>query len=168
MRAPRPISDPSIPSVALSNLTALANYVMPCSASGAPAKVTFLDLYKIIHYVRVTKTAHGLVSGDVGKPLDQDYAIIDDTADVELTGVLDQVVDVDTIIIAPPKSIVTVPLALLVGGYDLATHGKYVFWDLSAGFYVEFLPANSSSRMREILEIISVGDTTLDARVRGL
>lgn len=131
---------------------------------------TFAILYQALSYRLMTYTAHGLVSGDVGKPL-SGADILDDTdSTLHPSHVLIESVSANVIRVAPPGADVTLAVALIDGGnaYDIATSGRYVYWDDSDGLYKAAKPADSAANMPEILEVFSVGASTFNARVRGL
>lgn len=116
---------------------------------------------------KITATAHGLVSGDVGKPL-SGTVLLDDTNPYHYpSGVLVSVTDANTIVVAFGGEVVTLPVALLNGGnaYNVAVSGRFVFWDLSAAKY--FADPQGAGVQPEILEIFSVGSTTFVARIRS-
>lgn len=139
------------------------------SGYGTAYSFAFDELYKSMTYRLLTSASHGLVSGDVGKPL-SGVEILDDTDATHYpSGLLMNVVSTNVIYVAPPGADVTLDVALLEDGnaYDIATSGRYVFWDLSVGDYVSELPADSAVTMPEVLEILTVGATTFTARVRS-
>ncbi len=122
-------------------------------------------------YSQETRTGHGRVSGDVGKPIDGEGVIVDDAAaDAYVSGVLAGVPDVNTLVVAPVGSpVFDIAIGLLDGGdtYDISTDGRFVYWDLSAGVYKATLPADS--KIGAVLQLIdpsiSSGATTFNARV---
>lgn len=174
-KEPRKLSDPSLPLITLSSLAAsdLGKIRVPAGdlrgATGAPAAFTLADLYKLIVYDRVTKTSHGLIADNVGSVLAQDHTILShlSTTDYPI-GILMEVIDANTIVVAPPNSLITLPVARLehTNTYNINTHGKYVFWNVIAGIYHATRVISTASQIKDILEVISVGSTTFDARVR--
>ena len=126
-------------------------------------------LYQALAYQISTHTGHGLTSGSVGYPLWYGSVVDDTDLDHYPSGVLVEVIDTDTLRIAPPGSEVTLPVALLEDGNatDIGTTGRFMYWDFSATQYMNDLPVDSSATMPEMLELISVGSTTFTARVRG-
>jgi len=121
-------------------------------------------------YTQVESTAHGLVGGDVGKPLNGFDAVLDDTAGGDFpTGVLVEVVDVDNVRIATEGQVVDIAVALLDGGnlYDVGVSGRYVYWDASDTQYEAAKPGDSATDMPQILEIINVDTSLFKAKVLG-
>lgn len=114
----------------------------------------------------VTYASHGLVSGDVGKPLSGSAILDDADATHYPSTVLLEVVNSNTLRVASPGRLVTLAVALLSGGsgYSIATSGRYVYWDKSAGTYSGTLPSDGMSPA--VLELLSVGASTFVARVR--
>lgn len=139
------------------------------SGYGTSYYYTFSVFYQALLYRLMTYTAHGLVSGDVGKPL-SGADILDDTDDTLYPShILIESVSANVIRVAPPGVDVVLAVALLDGGnaYDIATSGRYVYWDNSATLYKAAKPADSAANTPEILEIFSVGASTFNARVRS-
>jgi len=158
-----------------SSVTDLTKVVFPAadihsldgSGRGSAKSWDFDEMYKAMMYRLFTAAAHGLVSGDVGKPV-SGSTILDDTATTHYpSGVLVQVVSTSVIRVAPPGTEVTLAVALLTGGaaYSIASSGRYVYWDASGGLYTGTIPVDSAPEMPEILELTTVGATTFTARV---
>lgn len=149
---------------------AAADMHSPDGSGNGLGRATALDvLYQALCYSICTYASHGLTSGDVGKPVGNGTIIDDTSSAVYPTGVLMEVIDTDTLRIAPPGAEVTLATTLLQYGdaYSLVVHGPFVFWDLSAGDYEAFMPVDTSPNMPEMLEVIEVNTGSFKARVRG-
>lgn len=121
-------------------------------------------------YLTITATAHGLVSGDLGKPIDTEGVILDDVLATEFLGVLVSIPDANTLELAPGGSVITIANALLEnsGTWDLAdtAEGRYADWDKSQTLYVDGRPYDSHPQQLHKLVIESIGGSTFRARVR--
>ena len=128
-------------------------------------------------YQFVAATAHGLVAGDVGKPL-SGTAILDDTSLTHWpTGILMAVPTVDALMVALPGAHVRLPNTLLEFGssWSFSTHGRIGWWDLAdldtPTDGVKYRPArrsNAARGMASCIYILSIGPTTFDAIVRPM
>lgn len=121
-------------------------------------------------YRTLSKTSHGLVSGDVGKTL-SGFAVLDDTSVAAWpSGVLMSIPDANNLTVATPGSDITLSTSWLANGNstNLTTEGRYFHWDLSASKYVSTRPKDSL--VPDVLEVISIntGASTFLARVRSL
>lgn len=165
------ISDGSLDAVTISDAGSFASYRIPIAdltGAGEGAYATLQGMYGLMQYTKITATGHGLSNADEGKPL-SGSVILNDTLTTHFpTGILYDNVDVNTLVVAGPGTIITIANSLLQGGsgYSIATSGRYVFWDLSAGQYVHTMPGDIADNIPEILEIISVGASNFTARVR--
>ena len=132
---------------------------------GTKADLGLDDIALVSNSELMTATAHGLSSGDVGKPL-FGAAIWDDTdVDQHADWILVQVVDSNTLRVLPTGSAFDIPVALLDGGngYSIATSGRHVFWDESDGQYEAARPSDSVADHECVLAIVSVDTTTFRA-----
>lgn len=146
------------------------------SGYGSSRHATLETLEWCLDYQFITATAHGLVSGDIGKALttkstNPTIALLDDT---DLThwpiGILMGVPTVDQLLVAMPRSRVRLPLALLEHGssWSFTTHGRYTWWDLSDGKHRAERQSSAARGMCSTLYILSIGTTTFDAIVRPM
>ena len=121
-------------------------------------------------YQFVAATAHGLVAGDVGKPL-SGVSILNDTTSTHWpTGILMAVPTVDAIMVALPGAHVRLPLTLLEFGssWSFSTHGRITWWDFSTTQHRAARQSDAIRGMCSTLYILSVGPTTFDAIVRPM
>lgn len=131
---------------------------------GAAYHITTEQLQRLMETRLITSVAHGLVAGDVGKPL-SGVTIFDDTDSTHFPNwVLVQVVDVDTVRVALNGQ-VSFSDSLMEVGYDLGTDGPYVYWDESEATYVATKPGDSIGPAREILYVKSVAGGTVTAEI---
>lgn len=117
----------------------------------------------------ITNTAHGLGSSDLGKPIDTEGDVLNDTASLEFIGTLYSVVDANTLMVASAGLIVTIANTLLQnsGTWDLSSagEGRFCDWDSSLGLYVDTVPADSHPNQQQKLMIESIGGSTFRALV---
>ena len=79
----------------------LAGADVQSGTPGTSVSVSINDISELTQTQLVVKTAHGLVAADEGKPI-FNFAVVDDTiADQKPQWLLVQVVDVDTVRVAP-------------------------------------------------------------------
>lgn len=164
----------SLTNVAYGQVSDPTKFHLPCAdrtagGDGTGKDLTFAVLYQCLAYRLLTATSHGLVSGDVGKPL-SGAAIFDDTDPAHtFSCVLVEIVNSNTLRVATVGTEVSIAVGLLTNGasYDhtSAGDGRYVFWDESMSLYVPEAPGDTDPTAREILEILSVGVSTFTARV---
>lgn len=114
----------------------------------------------------VTATAHGLVSGDIGKPLSGTVLLDDANVLHYPSGLLDSIPDSNTLTLAIQTAEVVLPLALLENGgsFDVNANGRFLFWDLSAVLFRASPPADSV--MPSILEYVTKDASNFTARIR--
>jgi len=138
------------------------------SGNGLARSYAWDVLYQSLVYQICTYTGHGVTDVAEGRPVAGCILVDDANGDHYPSGILMEVIDVDTLRIAPVGSEVTIDVALLEDGnaYDTATQGRYVYWDFSEVMYVEDLPVDSHADMPCVLEVIEVGASTFTARVR--
>ena len=168
----QPISDPAFPDLLGTAVTdpskiRLMTADIQLATPGTSTDVGLDQIQYIAQSKLVTATAHGLVAGDVGKPL-YGAAIYDDVIEAaNVDWVLLQSVDANTIRVAPPGAVVSIATTLLDGGdaYSISTSGRHVYWDKSAGLYKAALPADSSGSADRVLTIFNVGTGTFTAYV---
>jgi len=136
---------------------------------GVSIDLTLLDIQQIAFMRPFASTAHGLVSGDVGKALSAGELFDDESSIHRFSGVLARVIDANTILVAVSGAQFVFPIALLENGssYNPAddADGRWVFWDLDQSLYVAEEPYTSHPSVAEVLEILSVGVSTFTARV---
>lgn len=121
-------------------------------------------------YQFVAATAHGLVAGDIGKPL-SGTAILNDTTSTHWpTGILMAVPTVDALMVALPGAHVRLPLTLLEFGssWSFSTHGRFTWWDFSTTQHRAARQSDAVRGMCSTLYILSIGPTTFDAIVRPM
>lgn len=165
------LSDAAVSRASERDVSDYADWLLPLAniqstTPGAKAKGDFDMLSAIVHSRIITATGHGLVAGDEGKPL-SGTSIFDDTNTAHYPNcVLAQVIDANTLRIQIHGAL-DIDDGLLPAGYNLGTHGPYLYWDLSVGTYVHTRPSNSWTGVREILYVYSVGSTTFTAEVLG-
>lgn len=165
-------SSPNLTAIEILDPTKVLMYAADIQSAtpGVGKDMNANQLQLAMHSFVLTATSHGRVSGDIGKPM-FGGAILDDTSETHFpNGVLLGIPNTNTVVIAGPGAIMSIPVALLEDGasYDITTSGRFVFWDASVGTYVADLPADTASKIPDILEIISVGASTFTARVRPL
>ena len=138
------------------------------SGFGTPYYFDLNELYKVLFYRLYTAAAHGLVSGDVGKPLSGADIMDDEDPNHYPTCVLVQVPSTGVLRVAPVGAEVTLAIALLTDGatWDLDVDGRFIYWDLSEGAYVSTPPVDSAPNMPAVMELLSIGVSTFTARVR--
>lgn len=130
----------------------------------------------------MTITGHGLLSGDVGKPIvirpspSVSAGVLNDTSSTQFpTGILKRR-DANRLVIARPGEVLRIPTLLLEDGnsYSIDTKGRYLFWDLNAASgrsWRATKPVDSNPALPDLVEVLSVnkfGDSTFEARVRPL
>ncbi len=121
-------------------------------------------------YQFIAATAHGLVAGDVGKPL-SGVAILNDTTSTHWpTGILMAVPTVDQLMVAIPGAHVRLPLTLLEFGssWSFSTHGRITWWDFSTTQHRAARQPDAVRGMCSTLYVLSIGPTTFDAIVRPM
>lgn len=128
-------------------------------------------------YKFVQAVAHGLVAGDIGKPLSGTVILNDTTSTHWPTGILMAVPTVDQLMVALPGARVRLPLSLLEFGssWSYTTHGRIGWWDLAdvdtPTNGVKYRPVrqpNAARGMASCIYILSIGTTTFDAVVRPM
>lgn len=134
---------------------------------GTPYKVTAATLPRITEYRIITVTSHGLISGDVGKPLADDFSVLDDTDNSNRPAwVLVQVIDTDNIRVAP-RGEISFADTLMEVGWDFATDGPNCYWDASLGKYTAARPADSATNIPQVIRVSYVSGSTVYAEVLG-
>jgi hypothetical protein len=144
------------------------------SGLGQPRNLDCDILEQSLFVQFVTAAAHGLLVGDVGKPLTVNAATLAVLNDASTThwpvGVLVDTPETGQLMVAFPGARVRIPIALLENGvgHSFSTHGRLVWWDLTASQYRPARQSDARRGMPAILWIISIGTTTFDAIVRPL
>ena len=165
-------SDPSIPAYDSAQLLDgeyflldLENITDGTGVDATPGSVTAAQFRKFVHSYLIAKTAHGFVSGDVGKPISSGAVLLDDTDETHYPiGIIKNRISAD-IIQAVSNGIVQFSESLMEAGYDIDDDGPYVYWDESAGKWVSSRPEDSNPSIREILFIQSIAGSVVTARV---
>ena len=121
-------------------------------------------------YKFVQAVAHGLVAGDIGKPLSGTVILNDTTSTHWPTGILMAVPTVDQLMVALPGARVRLPLSLLEFGssWSYTTHGRVTWWDFSTTQHRATRQPDAIRGMCSTLYILSIGTTTFDAVVRPM
>lgn len=115
--------------------------------------------------VTFTLSAHGLTSGDIGKPLADDGSVYDDTDPNRVPiGIIKSIPNAGSIEYMTSGKEVTLPISLFSGYGPLATAGRFADWDASAGLYVDTKPADSQAD-RQVLFINHMDASTVRAIV---
>jgi hypothetical protein len=158
------ISDPSVPDLNAADVTDPAKvrlYAADIQAStpGVGKDIGLDQIQLAVQSQVIEATSHGLVSGDVGKPL-HGTSIYDDTNSAHrVDWILVQAIDVNKIRVMPMGGVVDVPVSMLQDGsaYNVATSGRYVYWDASVGDYVPVKPADAVEESVPVLVVMHVG-----------
>lgn len=114
----------------------------------------------------LVQTAHGRVTGEIGRPL-SNTALFDDTSlNNWPTGILLNIVDTNTVQVAKPADVVTLAVSLLVDGAAFnVSLGRRVWFDTSATLYKQTRQADGISGLGPQLYVLSVGSSTFTALV---
>lgn len=111
-------------------------------------------------------TAHGRTTGEIGRPLSGKDLFVDTDPLSWPTGILRNVVDVNTIDIAKTGDVCTLPIALLVnGGSFNVSLGRKTWFDTSATLYKQTRQTDASTGLGPQLYVLSVGASTWTAIV---
>lgn len=162
----RKTSDAAIPEYDFAEMLAADNLYFDLAnfTTSTPGRINGENLKKFVHSYPFTKTAHGFVGGDVGKPL-SGTTLLDDANPAHFpTSVIASVPDANTLILVS-NGLVSFSNTLMEAGYVLATNGPYVYWDKSAVKYVSVRPADTIPSIREILYVLTISGSTVVARL---
>lgn len=115
-------------------------------------------------YASITNT---LVAGDAGKPLSRGSVLNDTSSTSWFSHLLVAVISSSVLHVAGRGVVASVPIDLLDGGtgYNAATSGYFLYWDASAVKYKAEKQADADAQIGAVLELLSIGTTTFDARV---
>lgn len=145
-------------------------YALDSNGLGVPQSATYDVLEQSLSYQFLSQNGHGLVASDLGKPL-SGHTVYSDTVPTQFpTAVLAHVTDANTILVALPGAHVRLPASILDGGssYNIASNGRLVWWDASAGLYKATRQSDAVSGSPPILYILRITGGFVDAQVRPL
>lgn len=111
--------------------------------------------------------SNSLSAADIGKPLCRNSVLSDTSNTQYFSHVLLSVVSASVLHVAGSGCVVSIDNALLDGGaaYNIATSGAFLYWDSSAAKYKADKQADADAQSDAVLELLTVGATTFDARV---
>lgn len=111
-------------------------------------------------------TAHGRVTGEIGRPLSGKDLFVDTAALSWPTAILMNVPDTNTLTIAKTGDVVTLPVALLVNGAAFnVSLGRKVWFDYSATLYKQAREPDALIGLGAQLYVLSVSASTFTAVV---